>query len=374
MADEQTQTTQQSLSRSIVEKLVIMALFFGLVGGVAGGWVWQHLAPQSVTSKALVVQENSAVVAAAKKVSPSVVSITTREVADSFFGAQEISGAGTGMIVTSDGLILTNKHVVPAGTQSVTVFTDDGKQHKGKVVARDPSNDLALVKIDAKGLKAIQLGDSSKTEIGQKVIAIGNALGQFENTVTDGIISGLGRPIEAGDELGSSESLQNLFQTDAAINPGNSGGPLVDVDGRVLGINTAVAGGAQNIGFAIPINEAKPVIDSYKRSGKIIRPFLGVRFVPITKEFAAARNLPVSEGAYLDPNGANPVVSGSPAAKAGLRAGDIITKVAGDSIDERSSLTTLIAQHQVGETVNLTIVRDRKTQTVKVTLAEAPTN
>ncbi len=366
---------QESLiPRAIVEKLLVLALLAGLVGGVVGGWGWQKLETLSPTAgKELVLQENSAVIDVAKKVSPSVVSITTVATVNNVFGfGQTEEGAGTGMVVSSDGLILTNKHVVPVGTASVKVFTNDGKELDGTVVARDPSNDLAFVKVNA-NLPAVQLGDSSKAEVGQRVIAIGNALGQFQNSVTYGVISGVGRPIQAGDETGgSSESLQDLFQTDAAINPGNSGGPMVNLAGQVIGINTAIAGDAQNIGFAIPINEAKGDISSYEKNKKIVKPFLGVRFIQITKEFAASRNLPVSDGAYVDADGANPIVDGSPAAKAGIKAGDIITKVGNEAVDSKSSLTALISEHQPGDRVALTILRNGKTQVVNVTLTEAP--
>lgn len=366
-----TEQSQQTLTKSLVEKLTIIAFVVGLVGGLTGGWAWQRLGGISSTSRELVVQENSAIIEVAKKVEPSVVSITSESIRQGFFGAQEVAGAGTGIILTEDGLIMTNKHVVPTGTTDVLVYTSDGKEHSGKVVARDPSNDIALVKISARRLKPIQLGDSGKVEIGQKVIAVGNALGQFQNSVTTGIISGIGRPVEAGDENGATETLQNLLQTDAAINPGNSGGPLVDLDGKLIGMNTAIAGDAENIGFAIPVNEAKPVIDSYKRTGKIVRAFLGVRFIAITREFAASRELPVSDGAYLDPKGASPVIAGGPAAKAGLKAGDIITKINNDSVDQKNSLTSLVGKYKPGDKVTLTILRDKREIKLDATLTEA---
>ncbi|HSX14486.1 MAG TPA: trypsin-like peptidase domain-containing protein [Candidatus Saccharimonadales bacterium] len=216
--------------------VLISALVIGLVGGAAGGVLFVRFGASHipVDKKQILVQENSAVIDTIKKVSPSVVSITSEATATSLFGAnQTIEGAGSGIIMSSDGLILTNKHVVSDASASYNVFTSDGKQHKATVVARDSINDVAFVRIDAKGLKAAELGDSSGAQVGQSVIAIGNALGQFQNTATQGIISGLGRPIVAGSS-GSQESLQDLIQTDAAINPGNSGGPLVNLEGQVI--------------------------------------------------------------------------------------------------------------------------------------------
>lgn len=362
---------EQSQTRTLVERLVLGAFALGLAGGLAGGWLWQYFGSKAEPSRELVLQENSAIIDVVKKVEPSVVSITSESTREGFFGTESVAGAGTGIVLTEDGLIMTNKHVVPSGTTDVLVYTFDGKEHKGKVVARDPSNDLALVKIEAKGLKPAELGDSGKVEIGQKVIAIGNALGQFQNSVTTGIISGIGRPVEAGDEFGASESLQNLLQTDAAINPGNSGGPLVDLDGKVIGINTAIAGDAENIGFSIAINEAKPVFDSYMRTGKIVRAFLGVRFVPVSKELASAEDLPVSHGAYLDPNG-QPVIAGGPAAKAGLKAGDIIVNVNDDEVNQSNSLTSLVGKYKPGDKVTLTVLRGKKEIKTEATLTEAP--
>jgi len=214
--------------------------------------------------------------------------------------------------------------------------------------------------------------------VGQEVVAIGNALGQFQNTVTEGIVSGLSRGVTAGDDsgiTGSSEQLQNLFQTDAAINPGNSGGPLVNLEGQVVGINTAVAGqGSQNIGFAIPINDAKPLISSVKSTGKIVRAYLGVRYVALDQQTAQANNLPVSDGAWVQAAGDqnSGVMPGSPADKGGVKDGDIITKVNDDTIDSTHSLQSLIGKHKPGDRVTLTVNRNGKTMTLGVTLQEAP--
>jgi serine protease Do len=359
-------------------RMVVTVGIIGLLAGIIGSYVFIRFLPGviPVDKRQVLLQEDSAAVNVAKQVSPSVVSITSDTTTTGFFGnTQTQQGAGTGIIVRADGLILTNKHVVPSDAGNFSVFTADGHEYKNaRVVARDPNNDIAFVQIDANGLKAAELGDSSQVRVGQKVIAIGNALGQFQNTVTEGLISGLGRPIVAGDQGSSDqEALQNLLQTDAAINPGNSGGPLVDLTGQVIGMNTAVAGDAQGIGFAIPINEAKSDIASVEGNGKITKAYLGVRFVAITKEFASKNNLPVSNGAYVSGDQSNPaVVPGSPADKAGLKDGDIITKVAGQAIDQTHPLTTLIGQHKPGDSVALTVLRDGKEQSINVNLSEAP--
>lgn len=365
----------------IAKRLIVGSLIVGLIGGGIGSYVFLRFFAGAIpVGQQLVVQENSALVDVAKQVSPSVVSITTQSVSPAQttlfgynIGGGTQAGAATGMIITSDGLILTNNHVVD-GSSAIMVYTSDGKQHAGTVVASNAAQDYAFIRIAATGLTPVKLGDSASVQVGQRVIAIGNALGQYNNTVTDGIISGKGRPVEAGDASGSAapESLQDLFQTDAAINPGNSGGPLVNLAGQVIGMNTAVASSAQNIGFAIPINEIKTAIASVKSKGVIERPYLGVRYVPITPDVAAAKNLTVMSGAVVMGDAQNPaVVPGSPADKAGLKAGDIITKVGSQAVDSNHSLTSLLANQTVGSTVTLTIIRDKTTQTVKATLVSA---
>ena len=363
----------------LTSRLIALMLIVGLVGGGAGSYIFIRFFANSIPAdkKQLVVQETSAVTDVVKDVSPSVVSITTKQVTASFFGtSQTEEGAGTGMIVTTDGLILTNKHVVPDGTSSVTVINSEGKQYTGTVVSRDPINDIAFVRINAKNLKAVALGDSGSVQVGQKVIAIGNALGQFQNSVTEGIISGVSREIAAGDGSDSSttEELQNVFQTDAAINPGNSGGPLVNLDGQVIGMNTAVASdNAQNIGFAIPVNDIKSDIDSVKTKGVVVRPYLGIRFVELTPDVATANNLTVTQGAWVQGDANDPsIISGSPADKAGIKDGDVITKVQGTTVDSTHSLPTLVSNHKVGDKITLTVIRAGKTISVDVTLEAAP--
>lgn len=339
------------------------------------------------------INESQLVNAIATNVGPSVVSVNVTGQAQQTFdffglntggGAQE--SAGTGIIISDDGYILTNRHVVPAGTSSVSVTLSDGTQlDKVDVIGRTSDSDpldVAFLKIkDTKGHKLTKatLADSSKVLVGDRVVAIGNALGQFQNTVTSGIISGYGRSVEAGDSsgAGSTETLQNLFQTDAAINQGNSGGPLVNINGEVIGVNTAIAGsGAQNIGFAIPINDVKGLVTSVLTKGKVERPYLGVRYVTLTDDYAYQYNLTTKRGAYIVPgrNGAVSIQQGSPADKAGLKEKDIITKIDGTAIDENNSLTSLISRKAVGDEVTLTVVRDGKEQTIKVKLEAAPTS
>lgn len=373
--------TRKAAGMRLPQQVAVLALVFGLIGGAVGSLAVIKYGSQfiPVDRKQVVVQESSAVIGVAKQVSPAVVSITSKSVSQGFFGSpQEEEGAGTGMIVSSDGLILTNRHVVDDPSANYTVVLSNGKSYPAKIVSRDTVNDLAFVRISASGLPTVTLGDSGSVQVGQRVVAIGNALGQFQNTVTDGIISGLSRGVTAGDSsgmTGSSEQLQNLFQTDAAINPGNSGGPLVNLDGQVVGINTAVAGqGSQNIGFAIPINDAKPLIASVKNSGKIVRAYLGVRYVALDQQTAQANNLPVSDGAWVQAaDDQNPgVLPGSPADKAGVKDGDIITKVNNNKIDSTHSLQSLVGKYKPGDKVTLTVNRGGKTQTISVTLEEAP--
>lgn len=362
-------------------KIIFVSAAVGLLAAIAGtlfyNTVLRKALPTTVQqSRQVVVDQQSAVIDVAKRVGPSVVSIVSSSTqVDPFSGnsSQQEIGAGTGMIVSADGLILTNKHVVSEG-QTFTVITSDGKQYKNaKVVATDPSNDIAFLKVDGSGLTPVELGDSDKVEVGQTVVAIGNALGQFQNSVTTGVISGKSRPITASSGV-SAEKLTGLFQTDAAINPGNSGGPLVDIDGKVIGMNTAVAGqGAQNIGFAIPINDAKADLSSLQSKGKITRAYIGVRYIPLNQQIAQANNISVTDGALVYGSGSQlAVLPGSPAAKAGLQQGDIIIKFNGQPVTENNPLSSYIGKTKPGDTVTLTILRDGKQQELKVTLEEAP--
>lgn len=283
-------------------------------------------------------------------------------------------GGGSGFFVSSDGLIVTNKHVVEQKDVEYTVFANDGKKYIAKVVARDPVLDIALIKIEGTKFPYLSLGNSDKLEIGQNVIAIGNALGEYKNTVSVGVVSGLARSITAGNATGSREILDHVIQTDAAINPGNSGGPLLDLSGKVIGVNVAIAQGSQNIGFALPINSVKSAIESVKSTGKIIRPYLGVRYVSVNNEMKEKNNLTVDYGVLVKA-GANvnelAVIPGSPADKAGIVENDIILKVDGVKLDEDTSLASIIREKSIGQVINLRILSKGVEKNVSVTLEVA---
>ncbi len=284
---------------------------------------------------------------------------------------QEVGG-GSGFVVSSDGLVITNKHVVSDEDASYTVLANDGKKYEAEVLARDPVQDLAVVKMKGApaDLQSLKLGDSDSVKLGQTAIAIGNALGEFRNTVSVGIVSGLSRAIDASGG-GTVEHLEGLIQTDAAINPGNSGGPLLNLKGEVIGINTAVAQGAENIGFAIPINKAKRDIESVKKTGKISVPYLGVRYLIITPELAKRDKLPVDEGVLVRGGEDGPaVVPDSPAAKAGIQTEDIIVSLNGEEITADRSLASLIQKYAVGDAVRIKIVRSGNEIDLSVKLEE----
>src|SRR3989338_3037671 len=282
-------------------------------------------------------------------------------------------GGGTGFIISSDGLIITNKHVIFDDTATYTVVTADGKQYPAKIVARDPFIDVGFIKIEAKGLSTVRLGNSDTLDIGETVIAIGNALSEFSNTITVGVISGIKRRVTAGGAGVGSEVIEEAIQTDAAINPGNSGGPLVNLKGEVIGINTAVSQAGQSVGFAIPINQAKSAIESVKTLGRIVRPWLGVRYIIITAELKQENNLPVDFGALIV-RGDRPtdlaVVPGSPADKAGLRGKDIILEADKVKITEESPLANQIQKHKPGDALVLKVLSQGKEKEVKVVLEE----
>lgn len=283
---------------------------------------------------------------------------------------QEVGG-GTGFIITSDGLIVTNKHVVDDVTAGYTVLTTDGKRYEAKVLSRDPVNDLALVQIEGSNFPTLPLGDSSKIDIGQKVIAIGNSLAQYRNTVTTGVVSGIGRTIVAGTATGS-EQLEGVIQTDAAINPGNSGGPLLDIGGSVIGINTAIDAQGQLVGFAIPVNDLKKDIESFQKFGRIIKPFLGVRYVLINDAIKEENNLSVDYGALIVRGSGNvpAVVPGSAADKAGLKENDIILEVNDQRIDNDHSLAGILKNYNPGDVVRMKILSSNQEKEITVTLGE----
>ncbi len=317
-----------------------------------------------------IVQEENAVISVVDKTSASVVAIgINRKTIDPFdpFAAptNQNSTIGTGFVVSDKGVIITNRHVVDDTSAHYTVVTRDGQKYDVKRVYQDPVLDLAIVQIDGSNLKALDLGDSSKIKVGQTTIAIGNALGRLTNTVTTGVVSGIGRQVVAGDPFsGSEESLDNLIQTDAAINPGNSGGPLLNSAGQVIAVNVATTEGAQNIGFAIPINTVKPIIDEFLTKGTISRPFLGIRYRFVSKDVALLNE--VAQGAYIQE-----VVTDSPADKAGVQVGDIITKINGQSIDVEGKVAEIISKATVGSSIEMEIWRDGKTITVKTQLGSS---
>lgn len=365
----------------------------GFVGGLSGYWIAKTSThPVSTASGtvqgAVAVQEESSTTDVVQKNAPAVVSVVlTQDLSklqqnnplNDFFGLsspqtqqgpQQV-GAGTGFIISPDGLILTNRHVVDATNVDLTVVFNDGSEHKAQVLGVDPFNDLAVIKIDGKGLPVVQLGDSSTLKLGQTVIAIGNALGEFQNTVTKGVISGINRTITAGDTGGSSETISGAIQTDAAINPGNSGGPLLNLEGQVIGVNTAVSQQGQLVGFAIPVNIAKQVIDSVQKYGKIVRPYLGVRYTIIDPAFQQANNLSVDYGALVVRGSAATdvaVIPGSPADKAGIVENDIILEFNGKKVTVDNPLATLMQQTKVGDVIKLKILHQGKEKEVTATL------
>ena len=348
-----------------------------IIGGLAGLGVFR-LAQQGkvgvVTNQQTrtVVQEENAVTQAVEKSSPSVVAIGINQRIINPFDPNQIpnnkqSTIGTGFVVSDKGIIVTNRHVVSDPSTKYSVVTKDGKKLEITKIYRDPNLDLALVQVSSTdGLKSLELGDSSKLKVGQTMIAIGNALGRFSNTVTTGVVSGLGRTVNAGDPFsGETESLDNLIQTDAAINPGNSGGPLLNSAAQVIGVNVATTEGAQNIGFAIPINSVRGLVDEFNQNGTIQRAFLGVRYRLITRDVALLNEVP--QGAYIQE-----VIADSPADKAGIQSGDIITKIDGQQVNEENKISQVIQNKKVGQSVSLEIWTDGKVRTITATLKESP--
>ncbi len=285
-------------------------------------------------------------------------------------------GGGSGFLVTSDGYIVTNRHVVDDSEAEYTVVLLDGRQLSGKVLAIDPALDLAILKIDGTGFPFLSFGDSDKAEIGQTVIAIGNALSEFQNTVTKGIVSGVNRRLVAGTRS-ATEVIEGAIQTDAAINPGNSGGPLIDLQGNVLGVNTAISENAQSLGFALPIDVAKQAVESVKRTGKIVRPWIGVRYTQVDKEVAEREKLSKEYGVFIQPSSSSSspsVIPGSPADKAGLRVNDHLLELNGQKLDVAHSLASLVSRLAPGDEVELKLIRDGKEQVVRLTLEERKAN
>jgi len=411
-----------SLSTKTIASLVVVALVSGLIGGMAGN---RLLSPAAVQNGDIIVQpvevqlvdEKSAVIETIEKVSPSVVSIViTQELSqmrsqgtgpfnmffqgdpffEQFFGQpmqpapeptpededqepimQKIGG-GSGFFINEEGLILTNRHVVSRDDVEYTVMLHDDSEYKAEVVSRDVFNDIAVIRLvpeegeEMPDIQPVRLGTSDDLKIGQSVIAIGNALAEFENSATTGIISAKGRQIVASDGMGRGENLSGLIQTDAAINPGNSGGPLINLVGEVVGVNTAIAQGANGIGFAIPIDDVKPVLDSIQEFGRIVRPILGVMYTMLTPELSKELEIDVEEGALLKGDGQNfAVLPGKPAEKAGLQEKDVIIEVDGNAINEDFSLQEAIMDKAPGDTVSVKYLRQGQEREVTITLEEA---
>ena len=417
---------ENNYKKLLVTILIVSVLVSSVFGAAMGFWagslangrlknLWGVISGGQ--GKVITVTEESAVISAVDKVAPAVVSIiVTKDLPkieqyysnpfgseffreffgqdfNDLFGQQAVPqyrqngtekteiGGGTGFIVSADGYIITNRHVVLDQAAEYTVLMNDEAKYPAKVLARDALNDLAVLKIEKDNLPTVELGDSANLKVGQSVIAIGNALGEFRNTVSTGVISGLARSVTAGGADIGSEQLINVIQTDASINPGNSGGPLLNIAGQVIGINTAMAQGAQNIGFAIPINEVKSTIESVQKNGRIVRPWLGVRYVIINKAIADANKLSVDYGAIIV-RGQNrtdlAVIPGSPADKAGLVENDIILEInpsggsgqAGQKITEENLLANLVVKFKPGDEITLRVMHQGKEKVVKVKLEE----
>ena len=369
-----------SLKRLIVGVLVVGLLGFGFMRLVQTGKLSMDFAPfpqvkNTTEETRTLVKEENAVIETVENSSPSVVAIGVTQRVVNPFNPDELprnrqSTIGTGFVVSENGVVITNRHVVGDVNADYSVITKDGKRLEVERIYRDSNLDLALVKTkpDA-SLKALKLGDSSKLKVGQTVIAIGNALGRFSNTVTTGVVSGLGRSIGAGDPFsGQTELLDDLIQTDAAINPGNSGGPLLNSAGEVIGVNVAVSESAQNIGFTVPINSVKPIVDEFVSTGKISRAFLGVNYRVITRDLALLNEVP--QGAYIQE-----VVVNSPADKAGVKPGDILTKIDGQQVDDQNFISEFIRGKKPSDRITVELWSENEnpqgtTRSIEVTLEE----
>lgn len=384
--------------------IILLIVFAGFVFGIVGGlvavnfnndflqWMKTSVTEGVVKEKVITsfVEEENLTIKAVNRVQAATVNIViSKDISQLgnmtgpyafFFGEEpyrlsELSGpkiqevgGGSGFIITSDGLIVTNKHVVADSAAQYSVILSDGRKFAAKVIAADPFVDVAFIKISAQNLPVVTLGDSDKVIAGQTVIAIGYSLGEYQNTVTKGIISGIKRRITA-----EGETLDETIQTDAAINPGNSGGPLINLKGEVVGMNTAINQQGQSVGFAIPINNIKQIIASVKQYGRIVRPYLGVRYILLNEQIQKANSLPVSYGAFLVRGRSLAelaVIPGSPADKAGLKENDIILNVNGEKISEDVSLSKLLSKYKISEVVSMKVLRQGKEMNVNVTLEE----
>ncbi len=379
--------TSYQFGMGLLVGVFIMIVF---LGGALSERIWglpilKNISKQSYSGGELVTQkiltEENVVTSVAEKVSPAVVTVSYKRETpvmeqyflDPFgmFGGRRATGEvdteqvdiGSGFIVDKSGLVVTNKHVVSAGTPSdYKIVLKDDSEHQVEKIWRDPVNDLAILKISGDEFDAIEMGDSDKIKVGNFVVAIGTALGEFRHTVTTGVVSGLGRGITAGNGFAGAEKLDNVIQTDAAINPGNSGGPLLNSVGQVIGVNVAVSQGANNIGFALPINVVKESLDNFNTTGQFDRPFFGVRYQLISKEQGILNNVPA--GAYVVK-----VVEGSSADKGGIEKGDIITKFDGKEMtDDKTGLAGMLGKKKIGDKVEVEVYRDKEMKKVQVEL------
>ena len=371
--------------------LVLFLLLLFLVGGAILGKMFKFKILDkivaklgqkevAVVTKEVVMDQESVVTRVVEKATPSVVTVSIsktstvvdpRDFLNQYFGFSSGVGTtqkieqdiGTGFIISNDGLIVTNKHVVADVTAKYRVVVGKDEVIEVKNIYRDPLNDLAILKIEKSGLMAVTMGDSNKLKVGQSVIAIGTALGEFRSTVTTGVISGLGRGIVAGSPIEGTEKLDNVIQTDAAINPGNSGGPLFNSSGEVVGVNVAVSQSGQNIGFALPINLVKESIDNFKTTGEFDRPYLGVAYKMVSKQMALLND--VVAGAYIQE-----VSENGPAAKAGIQVGDIVMEIDGQKLtdNDNADLIKILNKKKIGQSVEIKLWRDNQEKTVKAIL------
>jgi len=361
----------------IYKKVILFCLIFvvGLAVGLFGVNYFQSTVDKAVADN-LRLDDQEATIRAINKIIPAVVSIIVYDqetiyILDLMTGQQTQQtskvekGSGTGFLISADGLILTNKHIANAGkegTAEYRIILNSGKQYYAQLIGKDPLNDFAILKIFDKNLPYVNLGDSDKLQLGSTVMAIGNALGRYQNSVTKGIVSGIGRSLIASDQAGNAEALDNVLQTDAGINQGNSGGPLIDLLGNVVGINVAIDQGGSSIGFAIPINDARPVIKSVKEVGRIVRPRLGVRYIMLTPQIAQDNKLSQNSGAWIkkSQDGTPAILPGSPAEKGGVSEGDIIIEINAIKIENKNTLISVINKYKPGNRIGLRIVRDGK--------------
>ena len=362
--------------------VLALALVTGLLSGAASALAVVSLArpiqssppvadePDAVEAASVRIDESSAVIGAAEKVGPAVVTIASES--DGLFGG---TGVGSGFIYDESGWIVTNRHVVE-GADTVLVVLQDTRQFEGRVVGVDTLTDLAIVKISATDLPAAPIGSSQDLEVGQLAIAIGSALGDYPSSVTSGVVSGLGRRIEAGDATGTtSEQLTNLIQTDAAINQGNSGGPLINSAGQVIGINTAVATTAQGVSFAIPIDIATPIMEQARRGEEMTRPWIGIYYRQVNAVVREDLNLPVSHGVVImapENSDERAIFPDSPAERAGLEEGDVIVSIEDTMIDPEHDLSMLVLRHEPGDTIRLRVIRGDSEREVRVRLGVMP--